>query len=244
MQRSLFMGLLAHLCYKLHPVPEVLATEALAVLLSEATLGDALGKFIAAQIGGARQIPSRLEFKAQVAAEDKGRPDIVATGLDGLPLLILELKFWAALTANQPVGYLDRLSDSGVLVFIGPAIRHVPLWSELTRRVVDAGRRIETFARSDDDVQVASVEGTPMVLVSWRRVLGVLLDAAAGDAACSSDIRQLSDLTEKMDTDAFLPLRHDELSPEIGRRWYQFGEIVNDVASTLVGTELVPERGR
>lgn len=228
------MGLLAQLCYKLHPVPEVLATEALALLLREATLGDALGKFIAAQLGGLREIPSRLEFKTQVSADDKGRPDIVATGADGRPSLILELKFWAALTANQPVTYLDRLSESGALVFIAPAIRHVPLWSELTRRVVDARRQVEIIARSADDLQVASVAGVPMVLVSWRRVLAVLSDAASGDAARSSDIRQLYDLAETMDSEAFLPLRPDELSPEIGRRWYQFAEIIPDVVSALL----------
>jgi len=75
-----------------------------------------------------------------------------------------------------------------------------------------------------------------MALMSWRSLLGILSDAAvAAGGAHTSDISQLGDLAARMDTDAFLPLRQDELSPQIGGRLWQFAEIINDVVSRLLG---------
>ena len=56
-------------------------------------------------------------------------------GLDrnNKPAVIIEAKFWAALTENQPNAYLNRLPQKGVLLFVAPAQRIESLWAELRK---------------------------------------------------------------------------------------------------------------
>lgn len=233
------MSLLADLCFKFQAHPEVLATEALVLLLKERVLGDSVGRFLTLQLGMSREIPPGLRFEAQDSTTDGGRPDVVGLTSEGRLCLIIEVKFWAALTEKQPIAYLERLrtteSEPCALVFVAPAIRQEILWSELTRRIAVSGKPITEVRQLADDLQCALVGNTPLVLTSWRTVLSVMSQAAAAAGGLrTSDIHQLSDLTGRMDTDAFLPLRQEELSSQIGQRIYQFNEIVDDVIAALV----------
>ena len=57
---------------------------------------------------------------------------------------------------------------------------------------------------------------------------------AVGDTRISGDIVQLRGLTEQMDTDAFLPLRPEELGPEVPRRMMNLTRLVNDATSRMI----------
>ena len=59
-----------------------------------------------------------ISYSSQSIGENLERPDISGIDKDGKEVVLLEAKFWAALTNNQPVGYLNRLGDNTVLLFI------------------------------------------------------------------------------------------------------------------------------
>ena len=67
-----------------------------------------------------------------------GIPDMVAYDDMGAERLLLEAKFWAGLTSNQPVTYLRRLPKDkpSALLFVAPPVRLEELWQELNGRVL------------------------------------------------------------------------------------------------------------
>lgn len=90
---------------------ETLATAGLGYILSgSATARAALCAFLAER---GVSLPDDLAYRAEVVdREHQGRPDIV--GMRGERRhLILEGKFWAALTDAQPVSYLRSLDPDG-----------------------------------------------------------------------------------------------------------------------------------
>ena len=72
-----------------------------------------------------------------------------------------------------------------------------------------------------------------VLMVSWRSLLDSLLLSCMSDAGVQSDLHQLRGLTELMDSEAFLPLKKDDLSPEIPRRQQQFVKLVMDATKEL-----------
>ena len=66
-------------------------------------------------------------------------PDLVGNDDTDVTRLMLEAKFWAGLTDRQPVDYLRRLPEGGMLLFVAPGSRLPSLWPELLRRCHDAG---------------------------------------------------------------------------------------------------------
>lgn len=74
-----------------------------------------------------------LIFSTQNSGKNLERPDIPGFDANGKEVLILEAKFWAALTDNQPMEYLKRLKQNSALVFICPKPRVRPVFGELLR---------------------------------------------------------------------------------------------------------------
>ena len=74
----------------------------------------------------------------------------------------------------------------------------------------------------NENLQSGSVAGggRRLILTSWEALLNSMASHAsvAGDSSTETDIRQLLGLTERMDDDAFLPIRAEELGPEFPRR--------------------------
>lgn len=231
------MSILADLCLKFQTHPENLATEALGILLNESALGDAFTRLIAGET--AQSLDSPVEFRTQATGNDDERPDLVGFTPDGAGRLVVEAKFWATLTPNQPVGYLKRLQDlvPGWLVFVAPEVRHEILWNELLSRMKAAGLNLPSVGASKADLRSMNVGSSVVVVVSWRLVISTLAAAARAVAHLRTlDIDQLGALASRMETDAFLPLREPDLSPSHGRRFYQFTEIIDDAiarAATL-----------
>jgi len=105
-------------------------------------------------------------------------------GLEGAAARVfVENKFWAGLTANQPVAYLEQLAgceQPSVLLPIAPAARAQTLWRELTRRLRDASVETSDLGAIGALVQaVATSLGPVLALTSWSRVLEVVEQAAA-----------------------------------------------------------------
>lgn len=221
--------LLAHIV-PLYGKTELVATEALRYILQQSEAArKALEDMV--RTGGAR-IGTLTRFETEVSGEEGERVDLVCFDRNGTKRLLIEAKFWAGLTDNQPNTYIDGLPEHGhsVLLFVAPAQRIETLWPELCRRA-EANHTLSALSESGD-LRCVAIDGSDrkVMLTSWRAVLEQMeLQASiAGDRAVVRDIEQLIGLTERMDSDAFLPIHSDELGQDFPRRMLNLVQLIDD----------------
>jgi hypothetical protein len=234
------MSVLAHLTGRFVTQAENLATEALAYVLAHHPAASDAFTAVAREYEPA--LPERLIFRTQVRGSDGAIPDLTGGDATGEPLVV-EAKFWAPLTANQPVTYLRRLPGrSGLLLFVAPEARSELLWSELIRLSVAAGL---TVGPDRPGGTVRTVEGHTLALTSWRQVLVALRTALelAGDHDGLSDLRQLEGLTDLQDREAFLPIEPGEFTSSTGRRLRQLGSLLYETVEAAVQAGLADVTG-
>ena len=147
--------------------------------------------------------------------------------------MLIEVKFWAGLTDRQPNTYLGRLpkdEEPAVLLFVAPQLRLVTLWEELHRRA--AARFGLAVDLETEGLRSATVNERPhrLMLTSWRTLLSAMSSRAHldGETSAQRDILQLSGLCERQDTEAFLPIRPEELAPSFPRRMLNMQRLVKD----------------
>ena len=96
------------------------------------------------------------------------------------------------------------------------------LWAELCRQLSKSASDVALDSHRDaDGLRSATVgAGRHLMLTSWRSLLGRMATkaSAAADSHTETDIRQLQGLAEQQDEEAFLPLRQEELGPQLPRR--------------------------
>ena len=222
--------LLSHLAWRMASLSshrEDIAVEALGYILDSNPARQALEGLVAQNCADVGRI---TRVKTQVVGE--GRPDLVGFDHEGRERLLIEAKFWARLTDNQPNADLER--SRSVVMFVAPASRIEPLWADLILRAsVDRSRC------SIDDFQLKSVttDGKKcLMLISWGHLLDLL---EAADSTCLVEIRQLRGLAEREDDDSgFPPLRSEEMSPDIPRRLRGLRRLLMAVANKLKSTEV------
>jgi hypothetical protein len=241
--KSTLFGYLAH---RFASHPENLATEALCYVLTESTAATAAFCRYLFQLGGPNL--NITSFETQGADTDGAIPDLVGRGIQGDLSLLVEAKFWAGLTEHQPVTYLQRLQAArpGVLMFIAPARRIASLWPELKNRCRFAEFELEREASPSSGFRLAYLpDGRCLCLTSWDSLLDALLQSldSEGSTQLAADLRQLQGLCGRMDDEAFLPLRSEELSPAIATRSLQYCRLVDDVTTVLVNEKLASVDG-
>ena len=212
--------LLAHLASKLSSRHEDIAVEALGYILKSDPARRAMEEL--ARHGGA-DVGRIARVETQVVGEDKARPDLVGVDRQGRESLLIEAKFWAGLTENQPNAYLERSAQA--LLFVAPASRLESLWSTLRQRAgVESSRpRVEMT-----ELKSASIGGDKhLMLTSWAHLLNSL--EAAVDSHTRVDIQQLRGFTNRIDDESeFLPLRSGDFAPEVPRRLLGLRRLVDD----------------
>lgn len=235
-------SLLAHLANRFTNQTETLATEALGYILSQSAparvaLQEMLGS------GGADVGPiSRVEteFKVKVKAKEgskskEARIDLVGFGEGDAKRALVEVKFWAGLTENQPNTYLDELlknEEPSALLFVAPESRLETLWPEIVRLANVGGfSLIDTTGTA---LPSAVVKGGPhrLMLTSWRAMLGEMR-GKAGDVTVEKDIDQLQALCDQQDQAAFLPLNAGELGPGFSKRAIDMYNLFHAVISRV-----------
>lgn len=228
------MSLLGHLvlAQRFTAHPENLATEALGYIL---TKSPAARRAFHSFLKGVGISPPDLAFRSQASGEDGSIPDLVGIDTERREFVIVEAKFDAGLTDNQPVAYLNRLpaGQAAVLVFVAPAWRRTLLWAELVGRCRGAGVDLgEERSVSSELIYRKIGEHHLLVLVSWRILLNHLHFElnAEGDRSATADVAQMQGLCDRMDQAAFLPIRSEELTPAIPSRLLQLNGVVDDVA--------------
>lgn len=236
--------LLAKLAPMFGPQTENLAVEALGHILSGSEAARrALSLLL--QDGGA-DVGHVTQVQTQASGDDGARPDLVGCDQDGRERVLIEAKFWASLTENQPNGYLRRLGEPRArrpcaLLFVAPEMRMDSLWAELHREVATSasGLGLTELGGTEGMRSALASEGRYLMLTSWRNLLNRLATAASGmaDSHTETDIRQLQGLAELEDDEAFLPLRREDLGPQVPRRIHDLTRLVDDAINRAVETD-------
>lgn len=205
-------SLLGHLAWRFPGATEDIATEALCYILGKqegarTALADLL------RSGGADPEPMN-SFDTQRVYQRSKKPDLVAFNGDS-EVLLVESKFWAWLTPNQPSGYLrlmmDDLPDAKNLLFVAPQASQDWLWDELCRRAKNfnlTGKRTEGGVRS----AAVGSGGHRMMLTTWDALLERIALSGADE---DGDLRQLVGLCAQMDDDAPRPSGNAEELSEV-----------------------------
>ena len=184
-------------------------------------------RFVELLRGVAPGLPTDLRFTAQHTVSG-GRADMAGSSGGALRVLI-ENKFEAGLTDNQPLGYLESLlalAEQGekLLLFIVPARRIEELWSRLLDRV-----RSSSMQHTGTGVRALAITGERgpirLALTDWATVFSRLRGAGRDDAV--GDLEQLRGLCQATEDSAWDPLEAAELSDgRFSRRMWQYLDIV------------------
>ena len=172
----------------------------------------------------------RVAWYRSQKSEDSTRPDIAGVDEHGVEIVLIEAKFWAGLTEQQPNGYLDRLSGTkrSSLCFIVPESRRSSLWPEVLGRAAHHNSAIHYqdldgfIARSEDD--------SILTMITWQGLLQAMSEATtiAGDLRTTHDIEQLSGLCDQLQDVGFVPFRSEDLGPAVPRLVGQLVAIVRE----------------
>ncbi len=225
--------LFAHIAPRLTDRIEDVAVEALGHILSNSEAArSALEETVG---GGGTQVGSLSKVRTQAIGEDGERPDLTSYDDDDTERILIEAKFWAGLTQNQPNEYLKLLPNDrpAALLFVAPAARLEPLWPELCQR---AGKEFQlSVAANNGALRAASISGGKrrLMLTSWAALLECMETRArgSGESVAEADIQQLRGLTDWMDAEAFLPWRPDDLGPEFAKRMLSLITLVDDATN-------------
>ena len=214
-------SLLGHLLVsKLSSQAENLATESLLYIIESSPVAkQSLLRFLK-EICPDYSL-GEVNFRSQQLCEGGCIPDLVGTDSEFKKRIIIEAKFWANLTANQPVAYLEQLDPHGLLIFIAPALRLASLSAELVRRCREANLSISPEILVGREVVFRKISSHhTLVLASWRAVLNHLVSRLTleEDQRTLADVLQLLGLCERVDQEAFLPLRSEELGGNLARQ--------------------------
>lgn len=228
--------LLAHLAFKFTGNHELLATEGLAFVLQNS--GHARAALYSLVTRFCPGLPEDMRYSSERVGEDRERPDIVGLDPENTPRVIIEGKFWAGLTAHQPLTYLESLppTSPGALVFAVPEARLEVLWREVSSRVKQAGFGLAEES-TEPSLRVGILAEKPhcLLFIGWPGLFGLLETACIEeDRAIGESIRQLAGLCEAQDREAFLPLRSEEItSAELAKRTLNFVQLTDDLVEHL-----------
>lgn len=194
-------------------VNEDVATDALAYVLESS---EAARRGMTKLLRGLIPDLPLLHFMTQ-QTEGSIRPDMWGLG-DSEPRVFIENKFWAGLTDNQPVSYLQQLAarpQPTALLVVAPAAREHTLWRELSRRLLDAGISISEVEAPVGIARAARTQLGPMIaLTSWISVLAAVEQETVDDLRVAADLAQLRGLCDAADIDAFTPISAAALSDQ------------------------------
>lgn len=177
---------------------------------------------------------SDLSYSTQNVGEKFERPDISGKDEHGKEVLIIEAKFWASLTSNQPNKYLERLSKDSVLIFLVPSLRERAIFEEITIRIkqkyLDYQYEIKNF-------QIKLFEKNQFILIkNWDNILNVIKSELQqeNNQILISDVDQIIGLCNTIDSNSFIPISDEDLSPLIPKKINSYFDIVDKVVEEII----------
>jgi len=177
---------------------------------------------------------TEVRYSTQVYDQDDNAiPDLIGFDQNNQPTVIIEAKFWAGLTKNQPVTYLKRLPKNtpAVLLFLIPEKRISEVWSEVKSRLVDSEISFDELNDTSSKRLCKLNEFHSLGIISWKETVDSLksnLDNSK-ESSVLSDINQLEGLCERIDSISFIPLSESEISPTTARRNIDYCDLVDEI---------------
>ena len=225
--------LLAHLAPRFTNRTEDIAVRALWYILSKSEVArNALEETL--KTGGAN-VGRIVRLKIEATGDNQERPDLAAFDDDGVEHILIEAKFGAGLTPNQPDEYLKRLlkvkDRPSALLFVAPENRLANLWDKLQKRVSKSNCiSLGSDTKKEKIWSVPAGENRHLMLTSWKTLLCSMKAHinANEETSVMCDIQQLQGLCGQMDAEAFLPLRPDELRSEFPKRILDLNRLIYD----------------
>lgn len=221
-------SLLAHLYSRIRGSQEDVATIALQYLLSQS---EELNKTFTSLVASCLKLTldENLHYICQSVGEGKERPDMAGVDKNGHEAILCEMKFYAGLTRNQPLGYLNRLKEKNGtgLIFVCPKSRQTSLWTKL--KDICAERQMKSV-----DTFCVCVDGIHMAILTWTEIIEQLRKVAASSAVeYLSDIQQLEGYCAQMDSDAFIPFASEDLTADNAKRANRYYEVIDQTIALL-----------
>jgi len=215
------------------------------MLVQSPAVRRALNEMAAILSPGLREARS---FRTQNAGEDQAIPDLAGFDHSGRTILLVENKFWAGLTPNQPAAYLKRLPDDepGLLLFIVPPRRLHAIWPDLEVSAAQAELRLPPPSNVRGNALSGQIGNRTLAVTSWQALLDQIEAHArtSGEAATVSDVGQLRGLCEAMNLTGYVPATLEELTNiEIPRRLIGLTELVKEVCDRAVASKTADKKG-
>ena len=177
---------------------------------------------------------TEVRYTTQVYNQDDNAiPDLIGFNNENRPTVIIEAKFWAGLTKNQPVTYLKRLPEKtpAVLVFLIPEKRTSEVWSEIKSRMIESSISFEELNNSSSKRLCRLNQYHSLGIISWKETVDSLkskLDNSS-ESSVISDINQLEGLCERIDSISFIPLSDGEITSTKARRNIDYCDLVDEI---------------
>ena len=221
-------SLLAYLFPRIRGSQEDVATLSLSYLLKQSDiLRAAFTKTLSLHL---HLFPdTSIHYDTQVTGQQKERPDIVGTDITGTERIICEAKFFAALTENQPNGYLKRLDhvENSGLIFLCPQSRLVGLWKQVVSLVPGDVEYLDDYC--------VKTTSTHVSVISWTEVLDTLLLAADRSAPeTKDDLLQLIGFCKEMENTSFVPFKAEDLGADIAKSVDRYYMVVDSTTELLL----------
>ena len=175
---------------------------------------------------------SDLSFQTQNVGKNLERPDITGKDENGKEVLLIEAKFWASLTHNQPNGYLKR-KDNKVLIFLVPTLRTRTVFEEVKNRILEEYQDLEIDV---ENLKILIKSTNQHVFIkSWNEVLNSIKSKIeqTNNINLISDLNQIIGLCDSIDQNSFQPITDEDLSPKIPKNINSYYEIVDKVVDEL-----------
>lgn len=230
-------SMLAYIVPRFTNQVENVATDALLYMLRQYPLASRSLIAYVANLG--ISLSDDLIFDSQLGLAGGARPDLTGVDKEGDLVLAVESKFWATLTKNQPNAYLDLLAPdkAGMVLVIAPASRFPTLWEELVQRCADGDLAVKEISDHSPEYRCAEVGPQKLLcLASWESLLAYLKqEFLINDVTNGAhEVWQLQGLCERLDEEAFHPLRPENLQFSSDSQVEHFRRLVDDLISLLV----------
>ena len=214
---------------------EDIASEGLAYILQRSiSARTALNKII--------QLESGIKFEdinyiTQNIGEKLERPDISGIDNKGKEVIILEAKFWASLTDNQPIEYLNRLGKNSILMFVCPTLRVRPVFEELSMRLQKASLANEI---NNTNHSFKLDDNKTLIVKTWQEILGTIRIQIVQDneQILLSDLDQIIGLCETIDNNSFQPYQSEDFAPSFAKKINSYYDLADKVIDELKKRDL------
>ncbi|MDZ4745688.1 MAG: hypothetical protein SGJ05_06765 [bacterium] len=173
-----------------------------------------------------------LTYTTQNIGDKLERPDVSGSNAGGTEVLIIEAKFWAALTDNQPLVYLSRLGSNSMLMFVCPTLRVRPVFDEIHKRIQSASLN---YAVKPENHSISFDGNKHLIVKTWNEILNTIRTQLIqeNDSVLLSDVNQIIGLCEAIDSNSFQPFQTEEFAPRVAKRINSYNDLIDKVVDEL-----------